>query len=386
MAHHRDKDREPDLKGKLSRKIAELTMVIHLLFTRNHEREIEVESLKTAYEHEISVILEEAKGKISWLEGQLDELEKYRVLLDLKNTEIEKNKQQIQDLQNREEELNAQLGHKDQLLTIAEKQIVQLKESLMDVSNSRDDHLSGELENVKKDNSNLKEKIKVKNDKIKKSQNQVDNLQSKLKTLEDELKDVLEKKQRLEASVDGLQGDWQDEIERLGQKITEYTKQQQEDQIRADKLEWKNKQLSHQVKELEDEKQQLELKIQQYIDERNKRKESKRSPRSVTKGSPEVPRPSPIDRDDELERLRREVQRYRLELSNREMSFNRMFTDHKPVIVDPNKRKTSSNLAHDNSFPNLSGVQGRKRSGIQQLPALGEQRIHSNPQQQFHGL
>lgn len=386
MAHHRDKDREPDLKGKLSRKIAELTMVIHLLFTRNHEREIEVESLKTAYEHEISVILEEAKGKISWLEGQLDELEKYRVLLDLKNTEIEKNKQQIQDLQNREEELNAQLGHKDQLLTIAEKQIVQLKESLMDVSNSRDDHLSGELENVKKDNSNLKEKIKVKNDKIKKSQNQVDNLQSKLKTLEDELKDVLEKKQRLEASVDGLQGDWQDEIERLGQKITEYTKQQQEDQIRADKLEWKNKQLSHQVKELEDEKQQLELKIQQYIDERNKRKESKRSPRSVTKGSPEVPRPSPIDRDDELERLRREVQRYRLELSNREMSFNRMFTDHKPVIVDPNKRKTSSNLAHDNSFPNLSGVQGRKRSGIQQLPALGEQRIQSNPQQQFHGL
>ncbi|PFX34910.1 putative leucine-rich repeat-containing protein DDB_G0290503 [Stylophora pistillata] len=386
MAHHRDKDREPDLKGKLSRKIAELTMVIHLLFTRNHEREIEVESLKTAYEHEISVILEEAKGKISWLEGQLDELEKYRVLLDLKNTEIEKNKQQIQDLQNREEELNAQLGHKDQLLTIAEKQIVQLKESLMDVSNSRDDHLSGELENVKKDNSNLKEKIKVKNDKIKKSQNQVDNLQSKLKTLEDELKDVLEKKQRLEASVDGLQGDWQDEIERLGQKITEYTKQQQEDQIRADKLEWKNKQLSHQVKELEDEKQQLELKIQQYIDERNKRKESKRSPRSVTKGSPEVPRPSPIDRDDELERLRREVQRYRLELSNREMSFNRMFTDHKPVIVDPNRRKTSSNLAHDNSFPNLSGVQGRKRSGIQQLPALGEQRIQSNPQQQFHGL
>lgn len=38
------------------------------------------------------------------------------------------------------------------------------------------------------------------------------------------------------------------------------------------------------------------------------------------------------------------------------------------------------------SFPNLSGVQGRKRSGIQQLPALGEQRIQSNPQQQFHGL
>lgn len=386
MAHHRDKERELDLKGKLSRKIAELTMVIHLLFTRNHEREIEVESLKTAYEHEIRGILEEAKGKISWLEGQLDELEKYRVLLDLKNTEIEKDKEQIQDLQNREAELNTQLEHKDQLLMIAEKQIVELKESLMDNVNSGYDHFSVELENVKKENNNLKEKLKVKSDKIKKSQNQVDNLQSKVKTLEDELKDVLEKKQRLEASVDGLRGDWQDEIERLSQKIAEYTKQQREDQMRAEKLEWKNKQLNQQVKELEDEKHQLELRIQQYVDERNKRKEAKRSPRSVTKGSPEVPRPSPIDRDDELERLRREVQRYRLELSNREMSFNRMFTDHKPVIVDAKGRKTSSNLVHDNSFPNLSGVQGRKRSGIQQLPALGEQRIQSNPQQQFHGL
>lgn len=61
----------------------------------------------------------------------------------------------------------------------------------------------------------------------------------------------------------------------------------------------------------------------------------------------------PLQRDDELERLRREVQRYRLELSNREMSFNRMFTDHKPVIVDAKGRKTSSNLVHDNVSSNI---------------------------------
>ena len=300
MAHHRDRDRELDLKGKLSRKIAELTMVIHLLFTRNHEREIEVESLKTAYEQEISAILEEAKGKITWLEGQLDELEKYRVLLDLKNTESEKDKQQIQDLQNKEAELNAKLEHKDQLLAIAEKQIVELKESLMDKLKSGDEQtalLSVELENLKKENSSLKEKLKGRNDRIKKSQSQVENLQSKVKTLEEELKDVLEKKKRLEKSVDGLQGDWQDEIDRLSQRIVEYTKQQREDQIRAEKLEWKNKQLAQQVTELEDEKRQLELKIQQYIDERNKRKETKRSPRPVTKASPEVPRTTPVTVD-----------------------------------------------------------------------------------------
>ncbi|XP_078367655.1 uncharacterized protein LOC144651576 [Oculina patagonica] len=387
--HHRSRDREPHLKGKLSRKIAELTMVIHLLFTRNHEREFEVEALKTAYEHEISVVLEEAKGKISWLEGQLDELEKYRVLLDLKNTESEKNNQQIADLQNKEAELKTLLEQKDQLLTVAQKQIVELKESLMDKLKSGDEQvaiLSVELENVKKENSELKDKLKGKTAKVKKVENQIQNLQSKVKTLEEELNDALDKKQRLENSVNGLQGDWQDEIDKLSHRIAEYTKQQKEDQIRVEKLEWKNKQLSQHVRELEDDKRQLELKIQQYIDERNKK--SKRSPRPVAKGSPEVPRTTPaFDRDEELERLRREVQRYRLELTNRESNFNRMFTDHQPVVVEGKGRKPSSGLVPDNSFPNLSGVHGRKRSGLHsQLPALGEQRVHSNPQHQFHGL
>ena len=150
-----------------------------------------------------------------------------------------------------------------------------------------------ELENVKKENSELKEKLKGKSDKVKKCQNQIQNLQSKVKALEDELNDILEKKERLENSVNGLQGDWQNEIDKLSDRIAEYTKQQKEDQMRAEKLEWRNKQLSQLVKELEDDKRQLELKIQQYIDERNKRKESKRSPRPVTKGSPEVPRTTP---------------------------------------------------------------------------------------------
>lgn len=294
MAHKGDRDL--DIKAKLSRKIAELTMVIHLLFTRNHERELEMEALKTAYEHEISLILEEAKGKISWLEGQLDDLEKFRVLLDLKNTENEKDKQQIKDLQNKEAELNLLLANKDQLLTMAEKQIVELKEKLTDKLASGDEQvafLKTELENVKKDNGSLKDKLKAKADNTKKLKSQVESLQPKVKTLEEELRDALEKKQRLENSVNGLQGDWQDEIDNLSRRIAEYTKQQQEDQTRVEKLEWKNKQLIQQVRELEDDKRHLELKIQQYVDERNKKKEAKRSPRPVAKGSPEVPRTTP---------------------------------------------------------------------------------------------
>ena len=54
--------------------------------------------------------------KDSWMSW-----EKYRVLLDLKNTESEKDKQQIKDLQNKEAELNVLLENKNQLLTVAEK-------------------------------------------------------------------------------------------------------------------------------------------------------------------------------------------------------------------------------------------------------------------------
>lgn len=378
---------QQDIKTKLSRKIAELTMVIHLLFTRNHEREVEIEAVKTAYEHEIDVIREEAKGKMSWLEGQLDELEKFRVLLNLKATENEKDKQQIKELQNKEAELYETLGHKDQLLALAEKQIVELREQLKGKLKADDEQigmLSTELESAKMENSSLKEKLKAKTDKMKKSERQIDSLQSKIRTLEEELSDISEQKRRLENSVNGLESDWQDEIDNLRHRIKEYTKQQQEDQLRAEKLEMENRHLNQQVKDLEDDKRQLEFKIRQYIDERNKKKEVRRSPRPVPKGSPEVPWTAPaFDRDDELDRLRKEVQRYRLELSNRESSFNRMFTDHQPVIVE-GKTKKISGLLQNTSFPNLSGVNARKRSP--HLPALGEQRISNSAHPEFHGF
>lgn len=45
------------------------------------------------------------------------------------------------------------------------------------------------------------------------------------------------------------------------------------------------------------------------------------------------------DNSDEIERLRREVQKYRLEISNRDANFNRMFTEKQRVHVDPRAGK-----------------------------------------------
>nr|XP_022309114.1 uncharacterized protein LOC111114882 isoform X4 [Crassostrea virginica] len=45
------------------------------------------------------------------------------------------------------------------------------------------------------------------------------------------------------------------------------------------------------------------------------------------------------DYNEEVEKLRREVQRYRMELSNRDNNFNRMFTDGQQLMVDPRAGK-----------------------------------------------
>ena len=45
---------------------------------------------------------------------------------------------------------------------------------------------------------------------------------------------------------------------------------------------------------------------------------------------------------DEIERLKREVQKYRNELQNRESNFNRMFVDQNPVMVERRASRMSS--------------------------------------------
>ena len=59
---------------RMSKKVAELTQVVHMLFTRNHEKEIEIEALKDAYEDEIDRVIKDAKDKITDLEKQMNKL------------------------------------------------------------------------------------------------------------------------------------------------------------------------------------------------------------------------------------------------------------------------------------------------------------------------
>lgn len=61
---------------RMSKKVAELTQVVHMLFTRNHEKEVEIEALKEAYEYEIDLVIKDARSKMEKLEARIRELEK----------------------------------------------------------------------------------------------------------------------------------------------------------------------------------------------------------------------------------------------------------------------------------------------------------------------
>lgn len=58
-----------------------------------------------------------------------------------------------------------------------------------------------------------------------------------------------------------------------------------------------------------------------------------------------------------MDRLKKEIERYRLELSNREGNFNRMFTSTNPVRVDTSLRGLSLGMTRqksDVSAPNFN--------------------------------
>ena len=71
-------DNKKSFGFRMSKKVAELTQVVHMLFTRNHEKEVELEAVKEAYEYEIDLVINDAKARVERLEVELKRLEHNR--------------------------------------------------------------------------------------------------------------------------------------------------------------------------------------------------------------------------------------------------------------------------------------------------------------------
>ena len=125
------------LDFRMSKKVAELTQVVHMLFTRNHEKEVELEALKEAYEKEIDSVISDAKGRIGRLEKIVEDLQKQNVQDELRTMhesrleEVEeewRKKLEKSDKLLQEERTESQKSH--DLLIQTQKDMEQLREQL----------------------------------------------------------------------------------------------------------------------------------------------------------------------------------------------------------------------------------------------------------------
>lgn len=324
------------LEFRMSKKVAELTQVVHMLFTRNHEKEVEIEALKDAYEYEITIVIEDAHNKIVKLENKVLELER--------KLEREKNKQYAtvreivaQESSDKDDEWRRKLVAAEKalndekvetlnlrdLLINAQKDIEKLRQRLEDHVNSRTDEVQrreAELSKLKKLVSDLERTMNAKDMKANET---IKNLEKSNEKLE---KECMEMQEIL------------DETYQIKENLTSRVKQL-ESELRAMKRDFQKK--------VSDVVQQNHI---------------------VQVPSTTQTQQSSTDYNDELEKLRAEVKRYRLELQNRDTNFNRVFTEQQRLIVDHRAGiigiNSSQALSRPVSNTQISpvAVQGRERS------------------------
>ena len=191
---------------RMSKKVAELTQVVHMLFTRNHEKEVEIETMKEVYENEIELIIKDARSRIEKLEFHIRELDRRQQgdssqFQGLLNQELAKKEEEWNE---KYAELDKQLHSEKKecqsardLLINAQKDIERLKRGRSEDSDKKDRELDSrqkELEHMKLFAAKLQREIK-------------------------EVRDVLKDKDDLKRSNDKLKKEvdkWREEADLVG--------------------------------------------------------------------------------------------------------------------------------------------------------------------------
>ncbi|XP_025078200.1 spindle pole body component 110-like isoform X2 [Pomacea canaliculata] len=293
MAASGDKGKK-SFELRMCKKVAELTQVVHMLFTRNHEKEVELEALKDAYESEISDVLADAQSRIARLEKQQEdalkertgETDRIRKLLEGAFHEREEEFKRRQEESERQlQEERAECQNLRDMLIHAQRDIEKLRQSVADQLTGR----AGE---------------------IARREQEMDRLHKQVAGLEQTLRDVRKD------SGEALR-DLQRSNDKLEKDVLQLHTSLDENQRGREQLAARNKQLEMDIKAL---KRDFNRRVAEIMN--NQARMQKSAP------------PLSQDQNEELEKLRREVQRYRLELSNRDVNFNRMFTNKQPTYVN----------------------------------------------------
>ncbi|XP_071171588.1 protein FAM184A-like isoform X4 [Mytilus edulis] len=314
---------------RMSKKVSELTQVVHMLFTRNHEKEVEIEAMKEAFEYEILLVQEDAQGRIDNLETKRLELE---LELDRERKAVENRLKSAlkNESDSREEEWKAKL-------IASEKNLLEEK---AECQNLRDLLINAQRD-IEKLRQGVADQLASKNEEILRKNQELDKLRKLVANLEktqveteihykEIIRDIEKTNEKLEKELQQLQA-LLEETHRNKMKLEEKNAKLETD------LKNLRKDFSRKVAEVvASQKMQHHQQLQQV--QSYQQPSTRLSPGAFTVGRSKLYDPRK-DYNDELEKLRREVQRYRMELSNRDNNFNRVFSTQQPLTVDPRAGK-----------------------------------------------
>lgn len=266
-----------DFHAKISKKVAELTVVVHMLFKRNHEKEVEHEYFKLIAERQLEKIEEQHKQKLAWLEKQLDEQETYRAKVEYQLGDMSDLREKIVELEQTIDGTRQQVVAKDELLSIANLEIDVLKQKIQ----SYEEDL--ESANEKKEVKNLDAAIlrpAADQDRLSKSATQlhmptsshekrngeletiVRKLEGELARLkrdhENELTRKYSEKIALQNKIDAYNASLSQEIEELKHTLNTLSSKQLEDQKKITDITKEKKKIEEDLRRSEAEKKQLQ--------------------------------------------------------------------------------------------------------------------------------
>ncbi|XP_056022556.1 protein FAM184A-like isoform X10 [Ostrea edulis] len=320
---------------RMSKKVAELTQVVHMLFTRNHEKEVEIEALKEAYEYEISLVHEDATEQLGKIEEKRKELEK--LLEKERKAGRERVKSAVQqEASTKEEQWKEKVKALEQQLADEKNESQNLRDLLINAQKDIEKLRQGVAEQLQSKN----EEIHRKNQELERLRQKVANLEHTQSENEKHYKEII---RDLEKSNEKLER----ELAQLQALLEETHRSKMHFESKSQKLETDLKNL----------KKDFSKKVSEVVASQRAQQASHHLPaqRQYT------------DYNEEVEKLRREVQRYRMELSNRDNNFNRMFTDGQQLMVDPRAGKIA--ITQQQKRPPSSRVS----SASGRLPALTQE-------------
>ena len=267
-----------DFHAKISKKVAELTVVVHMLFKRNHEKEVEYEYFKMVAEQEMNKIKEQHQQKIEWLEKQLDEQEAYRAKVEYQLGDMNDLKEKISQLEQANENTKQQVKTKEELLSVANLEIDVLKQKIQsyeeDVEGMKikpqeakppDKPLlrtPGDQERISKSATQLNVPSQL-------PEKRTEEMEAMIKRLEDEIAELKRKheneitksyteKMGLQKKIDGYTSSLSQEIDELKQTLNILSSKQVDDQKKLAEVDKEKKRVEENLKKSEAEKKQLQ--------------------------------------------------------------------------------------------------------------------------------